>query len=383
MIAYLIFVICGLALAYVFLLYPLAVILLGSRRREPSQPRWLDAQAGPTVTVILAAYNEERHLSEKLSNTMRQDYPAGKLDIIVVDDGSTDYTVEIVRQFQDNRVQLLQQERRLGKTAALNRAVREAKGEVLVFTDANALFQADAVQHLVNSFDAEGNVGVVCGELKYQLHPQTAGADEGYYWDLEIQLKRAESQLGTLLGANGSIYALRRELYIPLHEDVISDFIEPLLLARKGYRTIYQPQAISYESSSRNLKAEFRRKKRIVQRGLYGLWAHSELLSPIASGWLAVQLWSHKALRWLTPLWGLGLLLGSWGLQQQPFFFWLLWVQVCGYGICLTSLLLQMVGKPMKLLRLPAYAAMLLAATLSAWWGFLRGQKVVVWEPQR
>jgi glycosyltransferase involved in cell wall biosynthesis/acylphosphatase len=312
-----IFTICTALLVYVFVVYPILVLILGSSRKREFTLRW---EEPPTVTMILSAHNEAETIAQKLENALMQDYPEEKLDIIVVDDGSTDDTAEIVHNLESNRITLVQQEAKRGKTSALNRAVEEADAEVLVFTDANAMYKPDAVSRLVEMFDAEGQISVVCGELHYQQHPQAISDEESRYWSFEIRLKKAESNLGTLLGANGSIYAMRRELYEPLREDLISDFIGPLLLSMRGYRTVYQPQAISVETSTRSLKSEFRRKKRIVQRGLFGLSVHRELLNPFKTGWLAVKLWSHKVLRWLTLLWLLGMLIGNWGMDPNTLF---------------------------------------------------------------
>jgi len=375
-----IFVVCAALLIYILVIYPALVLLLGLRKTRTIQPRWPEP---PPVAMLLSAYNEEASIARKLQNALAQDYPEDKLDIVVVDDGSTDRTCQIVRGFQSPRITLLQQERRRGKTAALNRAAAAAKGAVLIFTDANAIYRPDAVRRLVSSFDAEGKIGVVCGELKYQQHPDAVSDEESRYWDLEIRLKKAESNLNTLLGANGSIYALRRELFQPLNEDLISDFIGPLLLSRKGYRTVYQPLALSIESSTRSLGSEFRRKKRIVQRGLYGLWMHRELLNPFASQWLAIQLWSHKVLRWFLPVWLLGLLIGSATLSRYPFFRILCALQLLAYLCGIVGIAIQASGKKTGALRLPGYGLMILTASLAGIWGFLRGRKVITWEPQR
>ncbi len=378
--AFWVFGICTAVLVWVFFVYPAAILLLGTFKKRDITPRWQDP---PGVSMILSAHNEAATIGQKIENVLEQDYPEDKLELIVVDDGSTDGTAEVVGRYVSDRVKLIRQEHRAGKTAALNRGVQEAAGEVLVFTDANAIYQPDAVRRLVESFDSEGEIGVVCGELKYRRHPQAVSDEESRYWDFEIRLKKAESNVGTLLGANGSIYAMRRELYEPLREDLISDFIGPLLLSKKGYRTVYQPKAVSVETSTRSLRSEFRRKKRIVQRGLYGLLVHRELLNPFSSGWLAVQLWSHKVLRWLTPIWLIGILASCWALYPYSFFRTLYVLQLLGYGAGLVGIFAQSSGKRPGILRLPAYVLMTLGAALSGVWGVIQGKKVVTWDPQR
>ncbi len=380
MTAMLLFCACALILSCVFFGYP-AIILTLSAIRKKEQLRHREDH--PTVSILFAAHNEAAGIRQKLENALTQEYPSDKLEVIIVDDGSTDRTAEIVRETASPVVTLLQQVQRRGKTAALNRAVSVARGEILVFTDSNAIFQPDAVQQLVKTFDVEGKIGVVCGELQYQPHPQAVSDVESRYWNMEIRLKKAESHLGTLLGANGSIYAMPKALYIPLRDDLISDFIEPLLLSQKGYRTVYQPNAVSVETGTRSLASDYRRKKRIIQRGLYGLFVHRNLLNPLQSGWLACQLWAHKVLRWLTPVWLFGLFLSTVALLQYPFFRIILILQIVFYLIGGIGILLQLFGRSPGMFRLPAYILMTLAASVAGLWGLVMGQKVVTWEPQR
>lgn len=380
MIASFCFIICLGILVYVFLIYPVIIMILGSVRKPQMNPRWTKL---PAVTLIFSALNEETNIAQKLENALSQDYPADKLDVIVVNDGSTDNTGNIIKGFDSDRITLIQHEKMKGKTAALNQAVEAAKGEVIVFTDANAMFQPDAVSRLVELFDSEDKVGVVCGELNYQKHPSALSDEESLYWKWEIRLKKAESNLGALLGANGSIYAMLKSLYIPLREDVISDFIGPLVLSERNYRTVYQPEAISIESSTRSLYSEFRRKKRIIQRSLHSLLIHRRLLNPFISKWLALQLWSHKVLRWFTPLWLIGLLISTGLLRDISLYNILFNLQIIGYAVGFIGILLQLIGRSPGILRFPAYVIVLLGASLSGIWGVFSGRTVVTWEPQR
>lgn len=380
-VAALVFFFCAILLAYVYIFYPFLVLLLGSFKKQTHEPRWTHDL--PTVTVICAAYNEAPIIRQKVENALFQEYPADRLDLMIVDDDSDDETAEIASGFDSSRVTLLKQPERKGKTAALNRAVENARGEVLVFTDANTLFRPDAVRLLVESFDRQGTMGVVTGSVKYRQHPLALSDEEGIYHDLETRLKEAESNLGTMAGAYGPIYAMPRNLYEPLREDLISDFMMPLLLCKKGYRTIHQPAAVTVENTTSSLAAEFRRKKRIVQRGLHGLAVHPELLNPFATGWLAVQLWSHKVFRWLTPVWLTGLILTSWILQKQIFFRVIFGVLLILFTMGLLGILVRTLGKPPGILRFPSYAIMVLAATVVGWWDWLWGKRHITWEPQR
>jgi cellulose synthase/poly-beta-1,6-N-acetylglucosamine synthase-like glycosyltransferase len=278
---------------------------------------------------------------------------------------------------------LIPQTQRKGKTAALNRAVPEAGGEVLVFTDANSMFHRDAVRHLTNAFDRNEKIGVVTGSVKYQQHPSALSDEEGLYHDFDTKLKEFESRVGSLPGAFGPIYAMPRQLYEPLREDLISDFMMPLLLGKRGFRTVHEPRAITVESGTRNLAAEFRRKRRIVQRSLHGLAVHRELLNPLQSGWMAVQLWSHKVLRWLTPLWLIGALASALLLVRQPFFLAVSLLLLGGLACALIGFVLRWIGLHPGLFRFPSYAIMVFSASSAGLYDWLRGKYHITWEPQR
>jgi len=380
MIPQLLFIISAAMLAYVYLLFPLGVILLGVLRRKKVEPRWSEL---PTVTVIFSAYNEEEVIIQKLDNALGQEYPEDKLDVVVADDGSDDKTRELIENYNSPRVKLVSVPERKGKTAALNRAVQEARGEVLVFTDANSMYHRDAVKQLVGAFDRQGTVGVVTGSVKYRQHPSALSDEEGLYHDFDTKLKEYESRVGTLTGAFGPIYAMPRNLYEPLREDLISDFMMPLLLCKRGYRTVLQPRAVTVESGTRSLSAEFKRKRRIVQRSLHGLWVHRELLNPFQSGWLSVQIWSHKVLRWLTPFWLVGLFISCGLLLQFAFFQTLLIILFIGLAAALIGFILRLIGLHPGLFRYPSYAVMVLTATAMGIWDWLRGKYHITWEPQR
>ena len=380
MIPQLLFIICAAMLTYVYLLFPLGVILLGALRRKEVEPRWSEL---PTVTMIFSAYNEEAIIIQKLDNALGQEYPEGKLDVVVADDGSDDKTRELIVNYNSPRVRLVSMPQRKGKTAALNRAVQEARGQVLVFTDANSMFHRDAVRHLINGFDQEETIGVVTGSVKYQQHPSALSDEEGLYHDFDTKLKEFESRVGSLPGAFGPIYAMPRNLYEPLREDLISDFMMSLLLYKRDYRTVHEPRAITVESGTRSLAAEFRRKRRIVQRSLHALSVHCELLNPLRHGWLAVQLWSHKVLRWLTPLWLIGALASALLLVRHPFFLMVALLLLGGLACALIGFVLRRIGLHPGLFRFPSYAIMVFSASLAGIYDWLRGKYHVTWEPQR
>lgn len=294
-----IFFILFFLILYVYFGYPLIIYLIGKLNWKTIKT---DDQFRPHVTLIIAAYNEEHVIEEKIKNSFEIDYPKDKLEIIVFSDGSTDRTNEIVEKFEKDGVKLLRTKERKGKTAGQNFAVSRASGEIIVFSDANAFYQKDAIQKIVRNF-SDKSIGCVCGELVYFKDNRTLIGDaEDAYWNYEKFIKRQENRAASILGANGSIYAVRKELYAPLPGDIISDFIEPLKIIEQGYRVIYEPSAFSFEQSTTNFRQEYRRKERIINRSFYSLLANKTFLNPLKYPLLSFQLWSHKILRWLIPM---------------------------------------------------------------------------------
>jgi len=289
------------SLAVLFYIYIGYFILLGilsflfparKVRKEPIQP---------SVTLIISCYNEEDILPAKLANCFSLDYPSQKLEICVVSDASSDRTDEIATAYADKGVKLIRQEKRLGKTAGLNLAVSMASGEIIVFSDANAMYEPDAISKLVQYF-ADHTVGYVVGEAKYTDAASTAAArSEDTYWQYEILIKKMESRLHSMVGGDGAIYAIRRELYDELRHSDINDFVNPLQIIAKGFRGIYEPEAVCWEETSGSFSKEFRRKVRIVNRSFSGLLRVPSVLNPFRTGFFSFEVFSHKLLRWFAP----------------------------------------------------------------------------------
>lgn len=363
---------------YPYLVYPLVLWALALWRRPR---RYDDPDLWPEATLVVCAYNEADVIGDKLENSLALDYPAGKLDVLVVSDCSDDGTDEIVAAFADRGVRLHRVANRGGKTLAQNEAVALTEGGFLVFSDANSMYNPGALKALMRPF-TDTRVGCVCGELHY-TNPNEAGAakGEGAYWRYEQTLKRGESRLSSLVGANGSIYAMRRELFDELEADIISDFVMPIRVWRKGYKVVYAPEAAAYESSGESFADEFRRRTRIIARSIYGLWTEAGALNPLRHGFFAFQLLSHKLMRWLAPLFLLVTLVTSGLLAARQPYGWAFAVQGVFYGLALLGNLAPGSLGRLGLFYIPAYFCAINLGALIGLWRFVSGNRYRVWQP--
>jgi len=292
---------------HTYVLYPLLLVALdviaqarsawsylgGNERRRPP------AQLGlPHVSVLVAAYNEQDCIGQRIENLLAQDYPPDHLEILVGSDASSDETDAIVQRYAARGVKLSRGER-AGKAGVLSRLVALAKGDVLVMTDANTEFERDAIRRLVQPL-RDPEVGLVCGRLR--LHsPEGAPVAESAYWKLESLLKLYESHRGCVMGANGGIYAVRKELFPPLPPGtVVDDFVAALRVLAAGSKVAYEPEAVGHEETAPDHTGEYRRRVRIAAGCFRALSQHRQLLSP-RHGFTAFALWSHKVLRWFVP----------------------------------------------------------------------------------
>ncbi len=363
---------------YIYLLYPALLWLLTFWRRRPC---YAEPREWPPVSLIITAYNEAAVIREKLENSLALDYPQGKLQIIVVSDGSQDGTDPLVARYADQGVLLRRMEPRSGKTAAQNAGVRLATGQVLVFTDANSIYAEAALKELVRPL-ADPAVGCVCGELQY-TNPggEGAGKGEGFYWRYEQFLKNRESLLCSLVGANGSIYALRRELFDELAPEIISDFVMPLRVWRKGFRVVYAPRALAVERSAKSFGEEFRRRTRIIARSLHGLRTEAGVLNPFAHPGFAFQVASHKLLRWLVPLFLVLAFASSLALADQEPYRTLFRLQAGFYLLALAGNLWPARLGRVGLFYIPAHFCAINLGALVGLGKFLAGNRYIVWQP--
>jgi len=285
-----------LLVVYVYIGYPILLwIITRLRQRAVFQ----DDDVAPTVTLLISAFNEAAVIGSKLENALSLEYPSQRLEILVVSDASTDGTDAIVELHAERGVKLLRMSERRGKTMGLNTAMREARGEIIVFSDANILYQKDVIRQLVRNF-ADLNVGCVTGNSCYAENFELAAhIQENNYWQYEQTIRALESKLGSTVGGDGAIFAIRRDLYTPLPPDAINDLVIPLQIVARGYRAIFEPTAIGFEPSAGDFAGEFRRKRRIVNRSWRGVRSVPQVLDPRVVGIFAWQVWSHKVLRWL------------------------------------------------------------------------------------
>ena len=370
---------------WTYVLYPLFLWvvrhLFGSRLAEAS------LQNTPSVSLIISCYNEEDVIGEKVMNTLALDYPDHLLEIMVMCDGCTDDTAIRAREAGDERVRVIERPHRRGKTAVQNMAAEQASGEILVFSDANAMYDKCAITNLMLQF-VDPNIAGVCGEVQFYsaTEKKSVGKEEEVYWGYEQFLKRTESYVSSAIGANGAIYAIRKNQYDALPEDIISDLVEPLLQVQKGFRIAYEPAAVAREEIRINYIREFYRKQRIILRSWHGIGYVKTLLNPLKYGIFSLQLWSHKLLRWLMPAGLITLFISNlFLLGAGALFYWLFMVQVFFYLLSLGGWIAHERSNihSHKLLRLPFYFCLVNTAALSALWLFFKGKNIVTWEPQR
>lgn len=360
--------------AYAYVGYPLVLYILGRFRRLPTASR---SDELPSVCLIVSAFNEEKVLREKLTNSVAQRYPDGKLTIVVASDGSTDDTVEIAGEFARAGVHVNHSARRRGKSAVLNDVIPQLDADVVCFTDANALFAPDAIEKLARHF-AVPEIGCVVGRLRYvDGNATSVGKGEGAYWRYESHISRLESRLGSVLVANGSIFAIRRDLFSPLYPEVANDFQIPFDIAAKGSGVVYEPEAIAYERTAAYWHEEFGRKVRIILRGLSGF----AVMRKRIRGLRLFQLVSHKVLRW-----GVGVFMGvafvaNIFLARDSLFYTIpLAMQVALYVAAMLGWMQRDAGRARRTTYIPFYFTLVNTAALVAMTRFATGRRLTVWD---
>lgn len=367
--------------AYVYIGYPAVLWVVTRLYRHPVQ----QGPGFPTVTLLISAFNEAEVIRGKLENSLSLDYPADRLEVLVISDASTDETDRIVESFADRGVRLLRMASRGGKTVGLNAALRVASGEIILFSDANILYKPDTVRRLVSNF-ADSSVGCVTGDSRYLEEMDTAAhVQENAYWGYERMIRTMESQLGSTVGGDGAIFAIRKHLFRPLAPEAINDLVIPLQVVAAGFRAIFEPTAIGYEPSAGDFRKEFRRKRRIVNRSWRGVMSVGQVLNPFRVGTFAWQVWSHKVLRWLVlpfvllAVGGCFLASGSGWLYELGVMGFLGSLVLAGMG----AILPERGGLPVRLAHGMFYFYLVNLAALLGVLKALGGHVEMVWAPER
>lgn len=344
---------------------------------DPAEAAW------PAATLLIAVYNEADILDEKMRNCLALDYPAGKLKLMFVTDGSTDGSDEVLRRYSEAIV--LHENARRGKIAAIDRAMTVVDTPITVLTDANTYLNPQAIRELVRPL-LRPEVGAVAGEKYIRTRPGAAASEagEGLYWRYESLLKKMDAQLYSVVGAAGELYAIRTELFQEVPGDtLLDDFMQTLLIAKAGYRVDYRPTARAEEYPSSGLKEELKRKVRICAGGIQSISRLLPLLNPFRYGLLSFQYISHRVLRWtLTPLALPLLLLTNIALAVQglPLYQVILLLQLAFYGLALMGYFLQGKRVPVPGFFVPLYFCVMNYSVYAGALRYFRGQQSVNWE---
>jgi cellulose synthase/poly-beta-1,6-N-acetylglucosamine synthase-like glycosyltransferase len=375
----LLFWLSGLLIIYIYVGYPLILRYL-PKRTAITQAAINEL---PKVTVIIPAYNEAAVIQKTITNKLQQDYPAEKLEVLVVSDESEDETDALVQQIatQDPRVHLIRQVPRQGKTSGLNLAIPKATGEIIIFSDANSHYQPDAISKLVECF-TDPEVGYVTGKMVYvNEEGNVIGDGCSAYMKYENHLRSLESQVSSVVGVDGGIDAIRKSLYQPMNADQLPDFVLPLKVVTQGKRVVYCEGALLNEESLSNSQSEFRMRVRVSLRAYWAMWDMKHLFNPFKYGLFSLQITSHKLLRYLAfiPLFlalvSNGLITGEGWFYQVTFI-----VQVVFYSLAAFVSLND--GTKNRWLAFANYFCLINIAAAMALFKFIKREKIVIWKPR-
>ena len=371
----LLFVYATSALLYTYMVYP-ALLLIGRRTTQPVIKGFSGSL--PTVSVIIPFHNEKRWVRQKLENTLQLEYPAERLQVIAVSDGSSDGTEEILKQYRD-RIHVISYRPRQGKPTALNTGALQASGDILLFSDANVMVNSDALRILVRQY-GDPSIGGVCGNVALQAEGAHEPLGEGIYMRYERWLYNQESRAFTMVGADGALFSIRRSLFTPLPADTITDdFDVALSIVAQRRRLVYEAAARATEVVVPDVKAEFRRKVRMIAGGYQTLWRHNILLNPFRHPVVAWQLISHKLLRWLVPVLLVTTFLTAFAERQYPVMAVALVLQMVFYCLAFCGWISQRLRRWMPVY-VPYYFCAVNVAAAIGLWRYLIGQQSVLWQ---
>lgn len=365
-----------------YLIYPVLVWIIAKLKTASNE---IDNEYHPSISILISAFNEEKVIEKRIRNIVEQEYAQDKIEILVGSDCSSDRTNEILKSLEKEipNLRVFLFDYRQGKAGVLNQLVKEAKNDILVFTDANTEFKRDALKNLVKHF-YNIEIGGVSGKLTLldKDSHKKAGVEEKNYWEFETFIKKAEGKLGILIGANGGIFAIRKDLFetIPLDKPVTDDFYLSLNVVKKGFKLIYEPKAEAYEEVAKDLNTEFRRKIRFAATNFQTITFFKNLLFN-KNFLISYAFWSHKIIRWFLPLilifiFVLNLLL----ISQNQIFEYLFYLQVFIYVLGLIGYLFIKIGIRIPLLSLLTYFLITNFALFLGLIRFLRKKHSVIWQ---
>lgn len=370
---------------YCYFGYPLLLWLMAQLRSNPVQKRNYE----PTISIVLSVWNEEDVIKGKLRNLLSLDYPKDKMEILVGSDGSTDKTTRIIHGFDDPQIRLMERSQRQGKMATINDLVQTARNEIIVFCDARQTFAPNAIKELTANF-ADERTGCVSGELIFIEKGREGGTAKGVnlYWNYEKFIRKHESRLHSMLGATGAIYAIRRELFVPIPARIVlDDMYVPLQIIRKGYRAIFDESAKAYDHAADSPREEHRRKTRTIfgNYQIFGLFP--DLFNPLCSP-VAIQLFSHKLLRVVVPFLLIMLFIANLFLVDIPFYNTLFVLHVIFYGMAVTGALSRhqkhgIFNLISKICYMPYVFCLLNFSALAGSLRFFGSKQEVTWEKAR
>ncbi len=358
-----------LTVIYSFVGYP-AILFFLSLFRKREDIKFVDYL--PKVTLLISAFNEEKVILGKIKNSLQLEY--SNLEIAIVSDGSTDKTIEICNQYTD-KIKLFDFKENQGKNAALNQALKEIDCDLVVFSDANSIYNKDAVLQLVKHFQDE-KIGCVNGRLHLITDEDQIGNGENIYWNYENILKSLESRFGQLISANGAIFCARRSLLNTMYNDIPNDFFIPIDILTQGSKVIYEPNAKAYEKTAATAENEYKRKVRIINRSFQLFLRYNNKMK----GFLKFEFYSHKLIRWMIGVFAVILLVISALLSSETLYFILLLCQILLYT---TGLMTYLVKPKSKFFTLPYYISLIILSSFKAFWDVITGKTYSKWSNLR
>jgi len=373
-----------LAIAYAYVGYPAVLWFLWRSGLLHEQSRGEEEFCLPSVTMIISAFNEEEVIGDKIENTLSLKYPRALLEVVVASDGSDDRTSDIVRRFASKGVVLRHYEGRIGKTGCLNRAVPLSAGDIVVFSDANSVYEEGALEALVRPF-VDRTIGFVTGWTKYGSTEDAHSADSlGLYSRLESITKQLESRLGSCIGADGAIFAIRKALYSPLKDYDINDMVIPLSINEQGYRGVLETKAVCFEKDAGGTKGEFHRQVRITSRTIRAIMNYRRLMNPFRFGLLSFELLSHKVFKFLVPGFMIIFLVSSMFLVERGSFYVAVLIAQVIFYLLASAISISPEGSVLsRIIKATRTFVVVNAAIALAWFKYFQGETYTTWSPTK